>query len=109
MKRRNFIAGLAGAAASRPFSGAAQRLQRSVPVVGVIWIGTTSAQIPARIREALIRGLRENGFSEGQNITLEERYFGNGPGPLGKAAEELVGLGADVIVALGTPAAIAAR
>src|SRR6516165_635462 len=109
MKRRNFIAGLVSAAALRPFSVGAQRAQRAVPVIGVIWIGTASDQIPVRIRDALRRGLRENGFTEGQNITIEDRYFGDGPGPLGNAAEELVKLGADVIVAMGTPAAFAAR
>src|SRR3954451_22127886 len=87
MKRRNFIAGLVGAAASWPFSVAAQRSQRNVPLVGVISIGTASGQIPVRLREALLRGLHENGYSEGQNITIEERYFGNEPGRLGNAAE----------------------
>jgi putative tryptophan/tyrosine transport system substrate-binding protein len=109
MRRRNFVAGLAGAAVLRPFPGSAQRTQRNVPLVGVIWIGTASAQIPVRIREALLRGLRENGCVDGQSITIEDRYFGDGPGPLGNAAEELVRLGVDVIVAMGTPAALAAR
>ena len=89
MRRREFIAGLAGAAL-RPIPASAQRPQRSVPLIGVIWIGTASDQIPVRIRDALLRGLRENGYSEGQSITIEDRYFGDGPGPLGNAAEELV-------------------
>jgi putative tryptophan/tyrosine transport system substrate-binding protein len=109
MKRRNFIAGLAGAAALRPFPSSAHRTQRNVPLVGVIWIGAASAQIPVRIKEALSRGLRENGYIEGQTIAVEHRYFGDGPGPLGNAAEELVKLGVDVIVAMGTPAALAAK
>jgi putative tryptophan/tyrosine transport system substrate-binding protein len=109
MRRREFIAGLAGATALRPFASRAQRPQRNVPVVGVIWIGTASAQIPVRIREALLQGLRENGYTPEQTITVEDRYFGDGPGPLGNAAEELVRLGVDVIVAMGTPAAFAAR
>lgn len=107
MRRRDFIGGLAGAVALRPFSSRAQRPQRSVPLVGVIWIGTASAQIPVRIREALLRGLRD--YSEGENIEVEHRYYGDGPGPLGDAAEELVRLNVDVIVAMGTPAALAAR
>jgi len=77
MKRRNFIAGLVGAAAAlRPFRSLAQRPQRSVPLVGVIWIGAASAQIPVRFRDALLRGLREH--SEGQNIAIEHRYYGDG-------------------------------
>jgi putative ABC transport system substrate-binding protein len=109
MKRRNFIAGLIGAAALCPFPGSAQRRQRNVPVVGIIWIGTASAQIPVRVREAFLQGLRENGYAEGQSITIEDRYFGDGPGPLGNAADDLVRLGVDVIVAMGTPAALAAK
>jgi putative tryptophan/tyrosine transport system substrate-binding protein len=109
MKRRNFIAELVGAAALRPCPGSAQRPQRNVPLVGVIWIGTASAQIPVRVREAFLQGLRENGYAEGQSITIEDRYFGDAPGPLGNAADDLVRLGFDVIVAMGTPAALAAK
>jgi putative tryptophan/tyrosine transport system substrate-binding protein len=108
MKRRNFIAGLAGAVALRPFPGSAQRPQRNGPLVGVIWLGTASDQIPVRVREAFLRGLRENGFTAGQNITIEDRYFGNGAG-LSNAVDELIRLGVDVIVAMGTPAALAAK
>jgi putative tryptophan/tyrosine transport system substrate-binding protein len=87
MRRRNFITLVTGAAALHPIASHAQQTQRNVPLVGVIWIGTASDQ----------------------NITVEHRYFGDGPGPLGNAAEELVRLGVDVIVAMGTPAALAAR
>ena len=90
MKRRNFIVTLAGVAALRPTATSAQRPQRNVPLVGVIWLGTASDQMSVRIRQAFLRGLRENGYSEGQSITIEDRYFGDGPGPLGNAAEELV-------------------
>jgi hypothetical protein len=65
MKRRNFIAGLAGAWALRPNAVGAQRPQRNVPLVGVNWLGTASDQIPVRVREAFLRGLRENGFTAG--------------------------------------------
>ena len=82
MKRRNFIAGLAGAAALRPFASRAQRTQRSVPLVGVIWIGTASAQIPVRIREALLRGLRENGYDPDQVSRL--KIVWRWAGPIGK-------------------------
>jgi putative tryptophan/tyrosine transport system substrate-binding protein len=109
MRRREFIAGIAGAWAIRPNAVSAQRPQRNIPVIGVIWIGSASAQIPVRIREALLRGLRENGYNPGETITVEDRYFGDGPSALGNAAEDLVRLGVDVIVSLGTPAAFAAR
>jgi putative ABC transport system substrate-binding protein len=109
MKRRNFIAGLVGTVSLRPFPGGAQRSQRNVPVVGIIWIGTASAQIPVRVRDAFLHGLRENGYVVGQSITIVDRYFGDASGPLGNAADDLVRLGVDVIVAMGTPAALAAK
>jgi ABC-type uncharacterized transport system substrate-binding protein len=56
-----------------------------------------------------LQGLRENGYAEGQSITIEDRYFGDAPGPLGNAADDLVRLGVDVIVVMGTPAALAAK
>jgi putative tryptophan/tyrosine transport system substrate-binding protein len=109
MKRRNFIAALAGVAVLRPTATSAQRPQRNVPLVGVVWLGTASAQISVRAREAFLRGLRENGYTEGQNIAIEDRYFGNSPDRLNQAADELVRLGVDVIVATGTQAALAAK
>jgi putative tryptophan/tyrosine transport system substrate-binding protein len=109
MRRRDFITLVAGAAALHPSASHAQRPQRSVPLVGIVWIGTASDPIPVRNRDALVRGLRDNGYSKGQSITIEDRYLGDEPGPLGNAAEELVKLGVDVIVAMGTPAAFAAR
>src|SRR5437868_5617423 len=77
MKRRNFMAALAGVAVLRPAATNAQRPQRSVPLVGVIWVGTASAPISVSNREAFLRGLRENGYIVSQNITVEERYSGN--------------------------------
>jgi len=58
MKRRTFIAGLAGVAALRPSPGRAQRPQRNVPHVGVIWLWTATAAITVRVREARVRGPR---------------------------------------------------
>jgi putative ABC transport system substrate-binding protein len=109
MKRRNFIAGLAGAAALRPFASSAQPPERNVPLVGVIWIGIASDEISVRTRQAFLGGLQENGYKDGQTITIIDRYPGNGPDQLNNAAEELVQLGVDVIAAMGTPAAHAAR
>jgi putative ABC transport system substrate-binding protein len=79
-----------------------------VPLLGVIWIGTASAQISVRVRESFLRSLRENGYADGQNITIEDRYSGNNPGQLNSVVDELVRVGVDVIVAMGTPAALAA-
>jgi putative ABC transport system substrate-binding protein len=67
-----------------------------------------SAPIIVRAREALQRGLREESYVEGRNITIEHIY-GLSPDEFRKVAEKLVQLDPDVIVAGGTPAALAAK
>jgi putative tryptophan/tyrosine transport system substrate-binding protein len=58
--------------------------------------------------EGFQRGLREEGYLEGQNISIQNKYGEDLKG-LRNAANELVGLSVDVILAGGTPAALAAK
>jgi putative tryptophan/tyrosine transport system substrate-binding protein len=70
MRRREFIAGLAGAAAW-PLVARAQ--QPATPVVGYL-----SGRSPADSGEVLAdfrRGLAETGFVEGRNVTIEYRWL----------------------------------
>lgn len=109
MKRRVFTALAGGAAAASPFAARAQQPHRPVPLVGFIWGGgTPSAPITVRLRKAFERGLAEDGFVDGRNIKIEHRY-GRTPSECQKAAEELVRLNPDVIVAGSTLAVIAAK
>jgi putative ABC transport system substrate-binding protein len=65
---------------------------------------------PARdIFEALRQGLRELGYVEGQNVTLEYRLAAGRVEPLPGLAAELVALPVDVIVTDGTSASHAAK
>jgi putative ABC transport system substrate-binding protein len=80
-----------------------------MPLVGAIWAGgNASAPIIVRVREAFQRGLREDGYAEGRNIIIEHRY-GASPNEYHQAAEELVQLHPEVIVAGSTPATLAAK
>ena len=72
--------------------------------IGVLGTATESSRW-APFREAL----REAGYVEGQNITLERRSSGGRPEPLPDLAAELVRLRVDVIVADGNPAIAAAQ
>jgi putative tryptophan/tyrosine transport system substrate-binding protein len=58
--------------------------------------------------ETLQASLRELGYVEGQNLKLEYRFGGSEPA-LDALATELVALGPDAIVTVGTPPALAAK
>jgi hypothetical protein len=68
MRRRDFILGLGGAAL---WSKAAQG-QQTVPVVGVLEVGTAGIRSKDFFAPALTR-LAEMGFVEGRNLTIEYR------------------------------------
>lgn len=103
MRRRDFIVAVAGVAASCPL---AARARRSTPVVGLLW--STSTLSPNR--DLLMRGLRENGYVEGQNVAFVERTYRLGDADdLRAAAHQLVTQEVDVILAVGTLAALAAK
>jgi len=59
--------------------------------------------------DGLRQGLRELGWIEGQNITIEPRFAEGKTDRLPALAAELVGLKMDVIVTSTTPAALAAK
>jgi putative ABC transport system substrate-binding protein len=105
MRRRDFIAGLAGAAAARPVAAFAQP---AMPVVGVL----SSAPFDSRKDQlaAFYRGLQEAGFVQGQNVAFEFRSAENQFSRLPALAAELVERRVDVIATItGDISAVAAR
>jgi putative tryptophan/tyrosine transport system substrate-binding protein len=69
MKRREFIAGLGGAAA---WSTAVQAQQRVPPTVG--WIHTQKPEAHRPYMPAFYEGLAEMGYVEGRNVFSEHRW-----------------------------------
>jgi putative ABC transport system substrate-binding protein len=59
--------------------------------------------------QALVEGLREHGWAEGRNFSLQARYAGPDPARFPELAGELVGLKVDVIMTANTQALDAAR
>ena len=86
-----------------PIAASAQQAGR-VPRVGFLSPGTAASAPNAAFRH----GLRELGYVEGQNLTVEYRWGDGDAARLPALAAELVRLRVDVLVATSNPAILAA-
>jgi putative tryptophan/tyrosine transport system substrate-binding protein len=102
VRRREFIAGLGGAAVW-PFVVRAQPVE-PMRRIGVLMPFTKdNPEGQARVA-AFVKELRQLGWTEGRNLQIEYRWDS---GDLRKAATELVALSPDAILASATPAVTA--
>jgi putative ABC transport system substrate-binding protein len=99
LRRREFIALLGGATAAWPRPLRAQQAQAGVPRIGLLWPGVSAPASPRM--ESFRRGLREQGFVDGRNATIELRYAPQGPQSLPDLAAELVRMNVDVMFCAG--------
>jgi putative tryptophan/tyrosine transport system substrate-binding protein len=97
MRRRDFIAGLGGAAVWLGIGSLIARAQHTAnPVIGFLSIETSNdLQLLPQFHD----GLREAGFVEGQNVAVEYRWAGDEYDRVPALAAELVQRRVSVIVA----------
>ena len=105
MRRRKFIAALAGAAAF-PFAVRAQQL--GLPVIGVLSPQPPGPIVASRIA-GFLRGLSELQYVEGRNVAIEYRWAEGRYDRLPALADDLVRRQVAVIVATTQDAALAAK
>jgi putative tryptophan/tyrosine transport system substrate-binding protein len=103
MRRREFITLLSGAAAWV----SPARAQEPRRVIGSL--GSGSSDTWARAVTAFVQGLKDTGFIEGNNISIEWRWAADQYSRLPSLAGELVSRRVAVIACFDTPSAFAAK
>ena len=109
MERRVFMAMIACVFLAAPLAAEAQQ-------AGKVWrigsLNTSPVPVPGRFEPiwlAFVQRLRELGYVEGQNLSIEYRSSGGSVDLLPALAAELVRLNVDVIVVPSTQPAVAAK
>ena len=106
MNRRTFLRGLALGTLSAPLAAEGQQQMIKPWRIGVLSPGAPGRSAPL---EAFRQGLRGLGYVEGQNTIIDERFGEDQIDRLAVLARDLAQAGVDVIFAINTPAALAAK
>jgi putative tryptophan/tyrosine transport system substrate-binding protein len=105
IRRREFILTFGSAIGASSLAARAQQAKK-ISRIGVLLFGAPDTDPNLG---AFLRGLRDLGYIEGQNIVIEYRYAEGKPDRLRELARELVAIKPDLIFALGGDVAPSAR
>jgi putative tryptophan/tyrosine transport system substrate-binding protein len=106
MKRRDFITLLGGAAAAWPLAAWAQQTDK-LPTIGLL--GSTTPSAESQRIAAFMQRLRELGWIEDRNVTIEYRWAEGRRERFAEIAAEFVQHKVDVIVTSSTSGALPAK
>jgi putative tryptophan/tyrosine transport system substrate-binding protein len=106
MRRREFVA-IAGGAVAWPFAARGQALPRR-PLVAFL-AGASSASVVAKTAPAFLAGLHEQGLIEGRDLDITYSFAEGHLDRLPTLAQQLLQLNPEVIFAVPTAAALAAK
>ena len=77
--------------------------------IGVLWLGESTTKRGPLPRERYLRAsLHQRGWSDGQNLKIDSRFVGDGANA-SREVEALLAAKVDLIVAMGSPLALAAK
>src|SRR5258707_210452 len=108
MRRREFIAGLGSTAAGWPLAARAQQGDRVRRIGVLMWLDENDPGAKSDL-SAFTQALAGMGWTEGRNVRMDLRWYGDDTYRIRALAQELVGRQPDVILASAAIAAALAR
>src|SRR5258707_13072984 len=98
MRRREFIAGLGSTAAGWPLAARAQQGDRVRRIGVLMWLDENDPGAKSDL-SAFTQALAGMGWTEGRNVRMDLRWYGDDTNRIRALAQELVGRQPDVILA----------
>ena len=113
MDRRMFLGALAGGLLAAPVAAQAQPVKKT-PRIAFVFAAIPESELAGpsptnRYARAFLEGMRQLGWVDGQNITIEWRTVAGQPDRYSAVAQELVKLPVDLVVSSSTRGATAMR